>query len=95
MLKYWPRLFTEGIIVAAASALFLLGLLVAASVRKRERLITNHGELPVSEYLRVDERQATSLRGVALGTIVPSSSFPASMRQTCLNEQAIWRSSTT
>ena len=44
VLQNWPRLFTEGIIVAAASALFLLGPLVAASVRKRGRLITNNGE---------------------------------------------------
>ena len=61
VLKYWPRLFTEGIIVAAASALFLLGLLVAASVRKRGRLITNHGELPEANTSEPMSAKPTSL----------------------------------
>ena len=34
-LHYWPRTLTEGILLASASALFLVGLLVGSSVRKR------------------------------------------------------------
>jgi hypothetical protein len=44
VIHYWPRTFTEGIVAAAASATFLLGLLVTASVRNRKRRhVTNEG----------------------------------------------------
>ena len=36
-LQYWPQTFTVGILVALMSAVFLIGLLMAAFVRKRRR----------------------------------------------------------
>jgi hypothetical protein len=35
VLHYWPRTFTEGILLASASLLFLIGLLIASSLRRR------------------------------------------------------------
>jgi len=41
VLHYWPQAFTAGILVALASAVFLIGLLIAAFLRKRHRSRTD------------------------------------------------------
>ncbi len=38
VVRYWPAAFTEGIVLALLSALFLVGLLVWAAMRKRRRV---------------------------------------------------------
>ena len=40
IVRYWPQALTDGIILALASAVFLLGLLVCSTILKRRRPVT-------------------------------------------------------
>ena len=41
VLRYWPKAFTDGILLAIGSAVFLSGLLIVTSFRKRRRSVAS------------------------------------------------------
>jgi hypothetical protein len=47
VLRYWPKALTIGLVLALASALCLVGLLVVASVRKRRRPVVNQLDMDI------------------------------------------------